>query len=80
METDFVVLKKAGVEMEGSSFIQNEIASEDPFVRVLYRDLEDRLQIYEADGSGIERLKLSDLKAEFIMALIITGFLISVIL
>lgn len=65
---------------QNESFIQNEIESDDPFVRVLYKDLEDRIQIYEQEGSGIDRLKISDLKTELIMALIITGFLISVVL
>ena len=65
---------------QNESFIQSEIESDDPFVRVLYKDLEDRIQIYEQEGSGIDRLKISDLKTEVIMALIITGFLISVVL
>ena len=72
--------KEISVDANKESFIQSEINSDDPFVKVLYRDLEDRLQQYETEGSGMEKLKLSDLKAEFIMALAITGFLISVII
>jgi len=73
--------KKSLVKIsQNESFIQSEIESDDPFVRVLYKDLEDRIQIYEQEGSGIDRLKISDLKTELIMALIITGFLISVVL
>lgn len=71
---------KSVAEMEVRSLIKDESESEDPFVKALYRDLEQRLQDYEAEGSNIERLKLSDLKAEVIMAVAITGFLISVIM
>lgn len=81
MSTNIIKLKKnAAVQSQNKSFIQGEIESDDPFVRVLYKNLEDRIQLYESEGSGIERLKFSDLKTELIIALMITGFLISVIL
>lgn len=81
MGTESIVLERELVlETPKESFIQNEMASDNPFVRVLYRDLEERLQTYETEGPGIERLRLSDLIAELIMAIAITGFLISVIL
>lgn len=72
--------KEISVDAKKESFIQSEINSDDPFVKVLYRDLEDRLQEYEAEGSGMEKLKLSDLKVEIVMTIAITGFLISVII
>lgn len=74
LETEIMVGTK------NESFIQNEIDSDDPFVKVLYKDLESRLQEFETKGSDVERLKLSDLKAEIVMAIAITGFLISVII
>lgn len=67
-------------DVEVEDFIQKEMNSDDPFVKILYRDLETRIGEYERDGSGIEKLKLSDLKAEIVMATAITAFLISVII
>lgn len=81
MRTEVITLgKNLDIGIKKESFIQEEMESQDPFVRVLYRDLENRLQSYESEGSGIERLKFSDLKAEIVMAVAITVFLVSVIL
>lgn len=71
---------KSIVEIKERKIIEYENASDDPFVRALYRDLEIRLEDYEAEGSDVERLKFSDLKSEIIMAVAITAFLISVVI
>lgn len=67
-------------DVEIEDFIEKEMISDDPFVKTLYKDLEIRIQEYELQGSGIEKLKLSDLKAEIVMATAITAFLVSVII
>lgn len=50
---------KGGYPLD-KNFIEKNLESNDSLVRILYSDLQERINIYETDGSAAAKIKLVD--------------------
>ncbi|KKB44113.1 hypothetical protein [Bacillus thermotolerans] len=65
--------------MKKESMIEKNMTSTDEFVRTLYTDLHDRIQHYEQEEAGAEKMRKVDCLPEIALIGIISVFLLSVI-
>jgi len=62
------------------SFIQENMNSQDPFIKSLYTDLHNRITDFEEANTRIEKIKLMDARGSCVIVGAIVLFLVTVIL
>lgn len=66
--------------MSKKDYIQENMESNDPFIKGMYTDLNNRIKEYEENDSVVSRMKFTDAVGSIVIVGIIALFMIFVIL
>ncbi|WP_428912419.1 hypothetical protein [Niallia sp. Krafla_26] len=66
--------------MNKGDYIQENMESNDPFIKEMYSDLYNRIKDYEENDSVVEKIKFSDTFGSIIIVGLITLFLAYIVL
>jgi len=60
--------------------IQENMESNDPFIKEMYRDLHNRIKDYQETDSVVEKMQFSDARGSIVIVGVIAAFLAYVLL